>query len=98
MMGLRNDSVKRRYVRKSIRHGNICICLIGGEGNETQLFRLIMCALIQTRDRGAHRRTYGAVRLANGVLVELPLQRHCMRGRGQHRSKTGDKYVGVEGL
>jgi hypothetical protein len=80
MMGLRSDSVKRRYIRHVIRHSNICICLIGGEGNETQLLGLMIYALIQKRCRGARRRTYRAVRLANGVFVKLSLDSHGMRG------------------
>jgi hypothetical protein len=34
-------------------------------------------------------RTYTAVRLANQVSVELPFERHYMKGMGQEKGETG---------
>jgi hypothetical protein len=86
MMLLRGDRLKRRDVRQRIRHSNICICLVGGEGNETQLFRLrVRYALIPMCFINVYVRTYIAVRLVDGVPFQLSFKSHDMEGRGQDR-------------
>lgn len=85
-MLLSSDRLKRRGVRQCIRHSNIRICLIGGERNQAQLFRLMTrYPLIPMSFSNARVRTYIAVGLVDRVPFQLSFKRHCVEGKGQGR-------------